>query len=266
MPSPTLFNSNAIIVENVTKRFRVVSIPKHASFKETIVRMDFLKRTKREQRFVEAVGGVSFSVARGETLGIIGKNGSGKSTLMRLLAGIYKPDSGTVSISGEIAPLLSLGIGFHPDMTGRENVRINGLVLGLSPAQIEQRFREIVAFSELEEFIDFPVRTYSSGMYMRLAFSIAISVDPDVLLLDEVLSVGDEAFSEKCRVRMRAFKDAARTIVLVSHDASMIRQWCETAVWMDHGAVRLHGPAGLVVDAYHKDLGVAANETPALIS
>ena len=257
----TSSNAHAIVLQNVCKRFRVVSIPKHASFKETIVRMDLFKRTKREQRFVDAVRGVSFSVARGQTLGIIGKNGSGKSTLMRLLAGIYKPDSGVVSISGEIAPLLSLGIGFHPDMTGRENVRINGLVLGLSPAQIEQRYREIVEFSELEEFIDFPVRTYSSGMYMRLAFSVAISVDPDVLLLDEVLSVGDEAFSEKCRIRMRAFKDAARTIVLVSHDASTIRQWCETAIWMDHGVVRMHGPADEVVDAYHQELHVGSKET-----
>lgn len=265
MHLPTSSNARAIVLENVSKRFRVVSIPKHASFKETIVRLDFLKRKKRDQRFVEAVRNVSFSVARAETLGIIGKNGSGKSTLMRLLAGIYEPDTGSVAIAGEIAPLLSLGIGFHPDMTGRENIRINGLVLGLAPAEIEQRYLEIVAFSELEEFIDFPIRTYSSGMYMFLAFAVAINVDPDVLLLDEVLSVGDEAFSEKCRIRMRAFKDAARTIVLVSHDAGMIRQWCDTAVWLDHGAMRMFGPANDVVDAYHRELHVASNEA-ALIS
>ena len=176
--------NDAIVVDNVSKRFRLVTIPKKASFKEAIVKMDFLKRTKRPERYVDAVRHVSFSVPRGSTLGLIGRNGSGKTTLMRLLAGVYKPDAGSIAISGEIAPLLSLGVGFHPDMTGRENIKINGLVLGLSPKEIEGKYDEIVDFSELAEFIDVPVRTYSSGMYMRLAFSIAISVDPDVLLLD----------------------------------------------------------------------------------
>ena len=255
-----MIGNDAIVVDNVSKRFRLVTIPKAASFKETIVKMDFLKRKKREERYVDAVRHVSFSVPRGSTLGLIGRNGSGKTTLMRLLAGVYKPDAGSITIKGEIAPLLSLGVGFHPDMTGRENVKINGLVLGLSPKEIEARYDEIVAFSELSEFIDVPVRTYSSGMYMRLAFSIAISVDPDVLLLDEILSVGDESFAEKCLTRMRQFKRQGKTIVLVTHDPSTLTAWCDTAVWMDRGALRMHGPAADVIDAYHRELHAPAEQ------
>jgi len=255
--------NDAIVVDNISKRFRLMTIPKQASFKEAIVKMEFLKRTRRKERYVEAVRHVSFHVPRGSTLGLIGRNGSGKTTLMRLLAGVYKPDAGSIAISGEIAPLLSLGVGFHPDMTGRENVKINGLVLGLSPKQIDAKFDEIVDFSELSEFIDVPVRTYSSGMYMRLAFSIAISVDPDVLLLDEILSVGDESFAEKCLARMRTFKQQGKTIVLVTHDPTTLFTWCDSAVWMDRGALRMHGGAAEVLDAYHRDLHAPA-ELPVL--
>lgn len=251
---------SAIVVERVSKRFRLVTIPKHASFKEAIVKLHFLKPPRRDGRFIEAVKDVSFSVPRGSTLGIIGRNGSGKTTLMRLLAGIYRPDSGSIRISGAIAPLLSLGVGFHPDMTGRENVRINGLVLGLSPSQIEARFEEIVDFAELREFIDVPVRMYSAGMYMRLAFSVAVSVDPAILLLDEVLAVGDEAFTAKCLARMREFKAQGKTIVLVTHDPATLLAWCDAAVWMDRGALRLHGAPQAVSDAYHADRQPAAEE------
>jgi ABC-type polysaccharide/polyol phosphate transport system ATPase subunit len=257
--------SDAIVVRNVSKSFRLVTFPKQASFKEAIVKMDFLRQRKPEQKFVSAVRDVSFRVARGSTLGIVGRNGSGKTTLMRLLAGVYKQDAGSIVISGEIAPLLSLGVGFHPDMTGRENVKISGLVLGLSPREIESRFDEIVDFAELWDFIDVPIRTYSSGMYMRLAFAIAISVDPDVLLLDEILAVGDEAFAEKCLKRIQAFKDRGKTIVIVSHDTPTIRAWCDDVVWMDKGAMRMQGGAYEVMAAYHAALH-GATERPLLTS
>ncbi|MBD5653803.1 MAG: ABC transporter ATP-binding protein [Candidatus Eremiobacteraeota bacterium] len=258
-----MIGNDAIVVDNVSKRFRLVTIPKQASFKETIIKMEFLKRKHREERYVDAVRHVSFRVPHGSTLGLIGRNGSGKTTMMRLLAGVYKPDAGSIAISGEIAPLLSLGVGFHPDMTGRENVKINGLVLGLSPKEIESKYDEIVDFSELNDFIDVPVRTYSSGMYMRLAFSIAVSVDPDVLLLDEILSVGDESFASKCLARMRAFKQQGKTIVLVTHDTNTLQTWCDSAVWMDRGAMRMYGGAAEVVDAYHRELH-APTEQPVL--
>jgi len=257
--------NDAIVVDNVSKRFRLVTIPKQASFKESIIKMDFLRFSRPQERFVDAVRHASFRVPRGSTLGLIGRNGSGKTTMMRLLAGVYKPDAGSIAISGEIAPLLSLGVGFHPDMTGRENVKINGLVLGLSPKQIEAKFDEIVDFSELSDFIDVPVRTYSSGMYMRLAFSIAVSVDPDVLLLDEILSVGDESFAAKCLNKMRRFKQQGKTIVLVTHDPSTLKTWCDSAVWMDRGAMRMHGGTADVVDAYHRELH-APNEQSVLVS
>jgi lipopolysaccharide transport system ATP-binding protein len=258
-----MIGRDAIVVDNVSKRFRLVTIPKQASFKEAIVKMEFLKPKQRQERYVEAVRHVSFRVPRGSTLGLIGRNGSGKTTMMRLLAGVYKPDAGSIVVSGEIAPLLSLGVGFHPDMTGRENIKINGLVLGLSPKEIESKFDEIVEFSELNEFIDVPVRTYSSGMYMRLAFSIAISVDPDVLLLDEILSVGDESFAEKCLARMRSFKQQGKTIVIITHDPATLLAWCDSAIWLDRGAMRMYGVAAEVMDAYHRELH-APSEQPVL--
>ena len=247
-------SAEAIVVEGVSKRFRVVSIPKQMTLKEAVVGLRLNRPPAKRERSVNAINNVSFAVAHGTTLGVIGRNGSGKTTLMRLLAGIYVPDSGSIRIPGEIAPLLSLGVGFHPDMTGRENVKINGLVLGMSPRQIEDKFEEIVEFSELREFIDVPVRTYSSGMYVRLAFAVAVSVDPDVLLLDEILAVGDEAFAAKCIARMRELKKKGKTIVLVTHDPGTVLAWCETAIWMDRGSVRLHGSPQQVVDAYHEDL------------
>ena len=245
---------DAIVVDRVSKRFRVLTIPKQASFKEAIVSFKLFDVAKRQARFVQAVNDVSFRVQAGTTLGIIGKNGSGKSTLLRLLAGIYPPDEGSVRVSGEIAPLLSLGIGFHPEMTGRENVKLYGLVLGLSPREIESKFEEIVEFSELHEFIDVPVKVYSSGMYMRLAFSVAVSVDPDILLLDEVLAVGDEAFAAKCHARIQGFKKQAKTIVLVTHSTSTLLTFCESAMWLDKGSVRLHGPCEQVAEAYHQEM------------
>lgn len=197
---------------------------------------------------------MSFSAPRGSTLGIIGRNGCGKTTLLRLLAGIYTPDGGSIRIAGEVTPLLSLGVGFHPDMTGRENIRINGLILGLTPRQVENKADEIIDFAELREFIDVPVRAYSSGMSMRLAFSVAATANPDVLLLDEVLSVGDEAFAAKCLARMRQFQEQNKTIVLVTHDLPLLLEWCKTAIWIDRGSLRANGPVQEIADAYHADL------------
>lgn len=246
-------NQCAISAHGLSKRFRVMTLPKQTTLKDAIVNFR-AKAPGQREKFIDAVSDVSLSVEKGSTLGIIGKNGSGKTTLMRLLAGIYRPDSGTVHVSGQVTPLLSLGVGFHPDMTGRENVRINGLVLGMSPRQIANQFDEIVDFAELRDFIDVPVRTYSSGMHMRLAFAIASSVDPDVLLLDEVLAVGDEAFAAKCLARMKEFKRAGKTIVLITHDPGTLLEWCDTAIWMDKGRIRCQGLAQNVINAYHADV------------
>lgn len=244
---------DAVIVERLSKRFHTITIPKQTTLKEALVSLQMFNRLKDRERFVNAVTDISFTVRRGSTIGVIGKNGSGKTTLMRLLAGIYTPTSGSIRIAGEIA-LLSLGVGFHSDMTGRENIKINGLVLGLTRRQIDRKFDDIVDFAELREFIDAPVRTYSSGMYMRLAFSVAVNVNPDILLLDEILAVGDEAFSAKCHTRMKEYKAQGKTIVLVTHDPSTLIAWCETAIWMDRGLLRLQGPAQQVIDAYHAEM------------
>jgi lipopolysaccharide transport system ATP-binding protein len=248
----------SIVVQSASKRFRVMRIPKRTTLKEAFVKRNFFTNTRRNEVFVDAVHEVTFSVAHGSMLGILGRNGSGKSTLMRLLAGIYKPDSGTIKIDGNVAPLLSLGLGFHPDMSGRENVRMNGLILGLSPRQIDRRLDDIIDFAELRDYIDVPVRMYSSGMYMRLAFAVAVSVDPDVLLLDEVMAVGDGAFVEKCLERMRLFKRQGKTIVLVTHDTSAITEWCDSALWIDEGRVRLAAAPDRVADAYA--LALAEND------
>jgi lipopolysaccharide transport system ATP-binding protein len=243
--------TNAIAVSHVCKQFRYVGIPKQTTFKEAIVKLQLFRRA--EKRCVRAVDDVSFSVPSGTMLGVIGRNGSGKTTLMRLLASVYRPDGGTITIAGQ-ATLLSLGVGFHPDFTGRENVKISGLILGLTPREIGDRIDEIVDFSELGEFIDAPVRTYSAGMYLRLAFSVAVSVDPDILLLDEVLAVGDEAFAAKCFARIQRFKRAGKTIVLVTHDAQTVTTWCDAALWLDRGKARMHGNPSQVVTAYHEAL------------
>jgi ABC-2 type transport system ATP-binding protein/lipopolysaccharide transport system ATP-binding protein len=242
-----------IVAHELTKRFRLVAIPKQVSLKEMVVRGLIFKGPSRNERTLTAVDNVSFEVEEGASLGIIGRNGSGKTTLMRMIAGFYKPDSGSVQVNGSTA-LLSLGLGFHPDMTGRENVKLNGLVLGLTPRTIEERFDEIVDFAEMRDFIDYPVRTYSSGMYSRLAFSVAICVDPDILLLDEIMAVGDEAFSAKCLDRIHRFRNAGKSVVLVAHAPEMLKAWCDVALWMERGQVRMFGSTDEVADAYHQDI------------
>jgi lipopolysaccharide transport system ATP-binding protein len=244
---------NAVVVERLSKSFRVVPFPKRTTLKEAVVSLKLFGSRKKAQP-ITALNNVTFNVRRGSTFGIVGRNGSGKTTLMRLIAGIYVPSAGSVSVQGDVAPLLSLGVGFHPDMTGRENVILSGLVLGLSRKQILDKLDEIIDFSEIPDFVDLPVRTYSTGMYTRLAFAVAVSVNPDVLLLDEVLSVGDEAFAAKCHERIRSFKEQGKTILLVTHDPTTLLNWCDTAVWLDRGVLRMHSTANAVVDAYHAEL------------
>jgi ABC-type polysaccharide/polyol phosphate transport system ATPase subunit len=197
-----------------------------------------------------ALDGVSFDVPRGSTLGVIGENGSGKSTLLKLVAGITKPSRGTLTVDGRVSALIELGAGFHPEISGRENVVINGIMLGLSRREIDARFDEIVAFAELERFIDAPVKTYSSGMYMRLGFAVAIHVEPDVLLIDEVLAVGDEAFTRKCLDKIAEFHRRGRTILFVTHSLGLVEKMCDDVLWLRQGRVADRGEPKRVVDAY----------------
>ncbi|MEO8430196.1 MAG: ABC transporter ATP-binding protein [Acidobacteriota bacterium] len=203
---------------------------------------------------VQALRDVSFEVAAGETVGVIGANGSGKSTLLKLLAGILRPTEGDVEVRGRLAALLELGAGFHPELSGRENVEIAGLLLGLSKREVASRFDEIVRFAELEEFLDAPLRTYSSGMAVRLGFSIAAHSDPDVLLVDEVLAVGDESFAHRSLEKFAEFERAGKTILLVSHDLSLVAARCRRALWLDGGRLVSDGDAGETVARYREDV------------
>jgi ABC-type polysaccharide/polyol phosphate transport system ATPase subunit len=217
--------------------------------------MGLRARSKRGRLW--ALRGLDLSVARGECLGVIGRNGSGKSTLLRLLAGVTAPSKGAVAVSGRISPLIAVGVGFHPELTGRENVYVNGIVLGLSRAEIDRRFDEIVAFAEVEDFIDTPVKFYSSGMFVRLGFSVAVAVDPGVLLVDEVLAVGDFAFQIKCFDRMMQVRDSGTTIVVVSHNLNAIRRMCDRSIVLDAGRICHDGDTAEAVSLFHELLGAA---------
>ena len=197
-----------------------------------------------------ALDDVSFTVPRGSTFGVIGENGSGKSTLLKLVAGITKPSVGSLTVDGRVSALIELGAGFHPEISGRENVVINGIMLGLTRREVEDRFEEIVAFAELEDFIDAPVKNYSSGMYMRLGFAVAIHVEPDVLLIDEVLAVGDEAFTRKCLDKISEFHRRGKTIVFVTHTLGLVAKMCDDVLWLRHGQIADRGDPQRVVDAY----------------
>lgn len=207
----------------------------------------FFTRQKEDPFF--ALKHVSFSVERGESLAVIGSNGAGKSTLLGLAAGVSQPDEGVVTVNGQVAALLELGSGFHPDLTGRENVRLNAALLGLSRKQTAEAFERIVEFSGIREFIDEPLRTYSTGMVMRLAFSVAVNRDPEILLIDEILAVGDAAFQTKCIEKVHEFRNAGKTLLCVSH-SNMIRQLCDRAIWLDHGELILSGAVADVAEAY----------------
>jgi ABC-type polysaccharide/polyol phosphate transport system ATPase subunit len=242
-----------INVDGVSRRFRV-----HAREARTLKDL-FVQRGQTQATDVWALHDVSLDVERGEAVGLIGRNGSGKTTLLRLVAGIIKPSAGEVRAEGRIGSLLELGAGFHLDFTGRENVFLNGAIQGLRRTDIKQRFDEIVAFAELEHAIDRPVRTYSSGMTMRLGFAIAAFLEADILLLDEVFAVGDEAFQRKCFGRIFAFKQAGGTIVFVSHDASAVERLCERSVFLDVGRVAFDGPTREAVTRYRRALADDAN-------
>jgi ABC-2 type transport system ATP-binding protein len=238
----------AVSVEGVAKRFRIAH-GKPQSLKERAIA---LGRTRSEDFW--ALRDISFDVATGETVGILGHNGSGKSTLLKVIAGILRPTAGRASTRGRMAALLELGAGFHPDLTGRENVYLNASILGLSRGEVDRRFDDIVAFAELEPFIDNQVKHFSSGMYARLGFAVAVNVDPDVLLVDEVLSVGDEAFQRKCVDRVKAFQREGRTILVVTHAADLVRQVADRAVVLDHGEMVAVGPPGPAVRAFRESL------------
>ena len=198
---------------------------------------------------------VSFEIRRGETIGVVGQNGSGKSTLLRLIAGAAYPTEGRIAVRGRVAPLLQLGAGFQPDMTGRECIEINATALGLSGTELAARFDTIIGFAELPEFIDTPVRYYSSGMLARLGFSVAVHTDPDLLLVDEVLAVGDHAFQQKCIARIEELRRDGVTIFFVSHDAEIVRRLCSRALWLNNGALIADGEADAVLSSYRKDVG-----------
>ena len=241
---------HAVEIRDVRKIYRRYGRRKSfGTLKSALLSGSVLKNLRPDSAF-QALDGVSLDVRQGSTLGIVGRNGSGKSSLLKLIAGIGKPSSGTIHVAGRVSALIELGAGFHPEISGRENVFINGMMLGLSKAEVARRFDEIVAFAELGDFIDEPVKTYSSGMYMRLGFAVAINVDPDVLLVDEVLAVGDEAFTHKCLEKFAEFRRRGKTIVLVTHTLDLITRLCDEALWLDAGRVRLHGDPKRVVDAY----------------
>ena len=226
---------NAIEVHNITKSFKVYLDKGHTLKERTL----FSKRRKFENR--EVLKGVSFEVKKGEAIGLIGHNGCGKSTTLKMLTKIMYPDSGTIEMNGRVSSLIELGAGFHPDMSGRENIYINASIFGLTKNEIDKRIRDIIEFSELQDFIDNPVRTYSSGMYMRLAFAVAINVDADILLIDEILAVGDMAFQAKCFNRLKQIKSEGTTIVIVSHSLGQIEQICERSIWIHNGLIRAEG-------------------------
>jgi ABC-type polysaccharide/polyol phosphate transport system ATPase subunit len=246
---------NAVEVLDVTKYYKkVAESHKFLTIKSALVNKTLFADLRADERF-EALRGVSFRVPQGKTFGIIGENGSGKSTMLKILAGISKPTSGTLETRGRISALIELGAGFHPEISGRENVFINGIILGLTKKQIQEKYDEIVRFAELEEFIESPVKSYSSGMFMRLGFSIAINVNPDILLIDEVLAVGDASFVPKCLDKINEFRRNGKTIIFVSHDLSTVERICDEALWMKHGKVEMIGYPKRVVDAYLEYVG-----------
>lgn len=249
--------NQAIVIENLSKEFRIPH-EKRDTLKENVLNV-FRKRTFEN---FQALQNLNFNVRRGEFFGIVGKNGSGKSTLLKIIAGIYQPTKGKIKVTGSIAPFLELGIGFQQDLTARENIRLNATLLGLTGKQIQQRFNDIAAFAEIENFLDLKIKNFSSGMRARLAFAIAREADADIYLCDEVLAVGDEAFQQKCLEVFKQWKNAGKTIVLVSHNPSLISEFCDRAVLLEHGKVAALGSAEDVLMHYHRDIIPAQERKP----
>jgi ABC-type polysaccharide/polyol phosphate transport system ATPase subunit len=246
--------SAAVTVDGVSKRFRLYQ-ERNQSLKATLMR-----RGRSRYREHWALRDVSVEIPAGTTFGFIGENGSGKSTLLKCIAKILRPEQGQISVEGKVSALLELGAGFHPELSGRENVYLNGSILGLNRKELDRKFDDIVAFAGLERFIDSPVKNYSSGMYVRLGFAVAINVDPDVLLVDEVLAVGDEQFQRKCNEKFFQLKAAGITIVIVTHDLGSVRSLCDVVGWVDDGRLREVGPADEVVDSYLDQVRVGRSD------
>jgi ABC-type polysaccharide/polyol phosphate transport system ATPase subunit len=245
----------AISVEDVSVTYRT-SLERAPTLRSTVLKLGRRERIVRE---IEALKRVSFDVPHGEVLGIVGANGAGKSTLVRTIAGILPPSSGRVEVHGRVSTLLALGVGFNKKLSGRENVVLGGLAAGLKRGQLAEKYDDIVAFAELEEFMDLPMRTYSSGMYGRLAFAVAVTMQPDILLIDEALSVGDARFRRKCARKMRELCSEDRTVVLVTHALGTIQELADHAIWMDHGEMRMWDDPEAVVNAYTDFLEVEQN-------
>jgi ABC-type polysaccharide/polyol phosphate transport system ATPase subunit len=248
MPTGAERPPDAIRLEDVTVRYAVAK-EVVASVKEYAIRR--LSGRIEENEFV-ALCGVNLSIRPGERVGVVGRNGAGKSTLLRLIARVRRPTSGRVVVNGRVAPLLELSIGFHSELTGRENIVLQGTLLGFSRREMEERTPSIAAFAELEEFLDAPIRTYSTGMVARLAFAVATDVDPDVLLVDEALAVGDEGFKDRCHDRMKHFRERGKTFLLVSHSLRDVIETCQRAIWIADGRIELDGPVEEVCEAYHE--------------
>ncbi len=242
-------NENAIVVENVYKKFKLV-YDKPYTLKERLV---FWKNSR--VNYHEVLKNINLTIKKGETVALIGVNGSGKSTLLKLMTKIIYPTEGKIITNGKLTSLLELGAGFHPDFTGRENIYFNASIFGLTAAEIDARVQDIIDFSELGDFIEAPVRTYSSGMYMRLAFSVAINVDAEILLIDEILAVGDQHFQDKCFAKLEELKKSDKTIVIVSHNLNSIKKLCNRAIWIYNGEVRKDGKASEIIDEYLKVCG-----------
>jgi ABC-type polysaccharide/polyol phosphate transport system ATPase subunit len=253
----------AIALERVSKSYRLWGRrSQFATLKSALLKRDLKLEPEAS---VAALKSVSFAVDRGEAFGIIGRNGSGKSTLLKLISGILKPTSGRIHVGGRIAALIELGAGFHPEITGRENIYINGIMLGLTRKEIDARFASIVDFSGIGPFIDQPVKTYSSGMYVRLGFAVAVHVDPDILLIDEVLSVGDEEFSAKCVAKIQEMKYRGVTLVFVTHQLDQVRNLCDRALWLDHGEIKSIGDPVRVVDEYLQNVSSGGQAAAAAV-
>lgn len=250
----------AIDIVNVSKRFRRRTIGRNSYTTLKSSLLDFFRflfaNSKSidspESTVTEVLKDLTLRIPRGSSVGIIGRNGAGKSTFLKLVTGIYKPDSGSIKVNGRVAALIELGAGFHPDFSGRENLFLAGVMLGLSRQQIAERFAQIVSFAELEQVIDDPVRTYSSGMFMRLGFSLAVHTDPDVLLIDEVLAVGDAAFTVKCKEQIAHLRKEGKTLLLVTHDLDAVERWCDEVLWLEKGEVKDRGDPRRVIDHYRQ--------------
>lgn len=250
---------SAIRFVDVVQRFRVIT-ERRDTLREAFAH--FGRRNHTSYHDFDALKHVSFEVPHGTTVGIIGRNGSGKSTILKIIAGVYKPTGGEAEVNGSIAPLIELGAGFHPELTGRENILINGLLLGLSKREIFDIQEQIIEFAEIGDFIDAPVKQYSSGMYMRLGFSVATTVNPDILLVDEILAVGDAGFREKCLNRIRAFRNDGKTILMVSHDQDTVRKFCDRVLLIHQGQLLADGPPREVIRRYQEIIAGAESAMP----